>query len=376
VVFAQEPAPWHADAVALGATMVYAHTAPAPPASAGAMAPAANTSHTRRRSGAVASLRRTVSWSRALRRETAALAALFAKAPVDLLHSNVAGDEVAPIAAQQAGVPRVVATLHIDPTYDIFHERTGWLHRRLERKSFRALDLAIAVSARTEAEWRLRLGTTGQATPRFVVVPNGVRLDRLHRRAQINDAKAALGINAGEFVMGTLGRLDWAKGYGDLIKALPRVLQAVPNALVVHAGTGPLAADLAAQAEQLGVASRVRWLGFRSEVRDLLEACDLYVQPSWCEAHTLSVLEAGALGLPVVASDVGGHAETLDDGAAGWVVPARNPGALAAALIDACRDPVVAAARGAALGERVTQRYTHRHMVEATVALYDEITAG
>ncbi|MBK9550495.1 MAG: glycosyltransferase [Gemmatimonadetes bacterium] len=190
--------------------------------------------------------------------------------------------------------------------------------------------------------WRTHLGLTANEPPPTVVIPNGIRLDRLARRHDVAAAKAALGLPPTDLVIGSVGRLDYAKGYIDLIEALPTVLSAVPEVRFVHAGQGPLAETLRREAARLGIAERITWLGFRPDVRDLLEAADVYVQPSWCEAQGLGVLEAAALSVPVVATAVGGLPETLDQGQAGWLASPRDPRrALALHLIDALRSPAL-----------------------------------
>jgi glycosyltransferase involved in cell wall biosynthesis len=369
VVFSRRPVAWHDACIALDAEVVTSSsTAPAAadpesddPGSPGLPAP---------RPSPWIALRQAIGLRRWFARETRALATLFQQHPVDLLHSNHAGEEPAPFAARQAKIPVVIGTLHVDPTYDLFGERRSATHRALQRKSLAALDLAIAVSSSTEQEWRkhLKIGRTDR--PTFAVVPNGIRIERLARRHSRDEAKELLGIPATTTVFGSAGRLDWAKGYGDLVTAMPAILAALPDTVFVHAGRGPLAGRLAREATSLGVSDRIRWLGFRPDVRDLLEACDLYVQPSWCEAQGLAVLEAGALDIPALVTDVGGMPESVDRGAAGWVVAARNPDALAAGIVAAIRDP---ADRGQRLGDRVRKQYTSERMVRDTMSLYDSL---
>lgn len=316
--------------------------------------------------------RRSLALLRGTQAELKTLKSLFRTHPVDLLHSNNVGEEIAPVAARHSGVPIVVGTLHINPNFDLFRTRTGWAHRWITRRSFAALDLAIAVSERTRDDWQ----ATMTPCPPFRVIHNGIRADRLSRRRSTEEAKRMIGVAPDALVLGSLGRLDWAKGYGDLIAALPMILKAVPGAMFVHAGRGPLAESLKAQAEAAGVGNAIRWLGFREDVRDVLEASDLYVQPSWCEAHTLSVLEAGAMDLPVVASDVGGHLETLSTDLGGWVVPAKQPERLAEAVVDALHNTHERVRRGKWLGQRVHGYFTNERMVGETLAAYEALFAA
>jgi glycosyltransferase involved in cell wall biosynthesis len=108
----------------------------------------------------------------------------------------------------------------------------------------------------------------------------------------------------------------------------------------------------------------------------MLEALDAYGQPSWYEAHCLLILEAGVLDLPGVASEVGGTRETHDDGRAGLVVPARDPAALAAAVIRMVRLADLRRQAGLGLGERVRACYTNERIVTDTTAFYDELSAS
>jgi glycosyltransferase involved in cell wall biosynthesis len=379
VVFSPRPVPWHDAMRALGAEIVTGpvlQVVPRPPASVtGAETLPPIRPVPAPTPGVFSRGRRALAWQLGHSRDLNALEALFRRQRVDLLHTNNVGEEPAPIAARRAGVSRLIGTLHVDPNYDLLGERNAPRFRTLRRRSLESLDVAIAVSARTANEWQSHLGLRPTDPPRFTVVPNGIRLDRLTRRRSVVEAKASLGISADDLVIGSLGRLDYAKGYADLIAALPSVLEAVPSARFVHAGRGPLAEALAAEAERLGIAGRITWLGFRSDVRDLLEATDVYVQPSWCEAHTLSVLEAGAMGLAVVASDVGGHAETLVDDS-GWIVPARAPTPLAAVLRDVLQHGAERARRGLRLQHRVHDLYTHARMVADTMTQYDLLLDG
>jgi glycosyltransferase involved in cell wall biosynthesis len=291
---------------------------------------------------------------------------------VDLLHTNNVGAEPAPIAARRAGVPRLLGTLHVDPSYDLVGAERARRFLRLQQRSMAALDRAIAVSADTALAWRTHLGLRDTDRPPMVVIPNGIRLDRLTRRRPIAEAKRALGLEPEDLVIGSLGRLDYAKGYADLIEALPTILANVPRARFVHAGRGPLAEALALEASRLGIEQRVLWLGFRSDVRDLLEATDVYVQPSWCETQGLGVLEAGALGIAAVTTTAGGLPETVGD-SSGWTVPPRAPEALAATIIAVLGNQADRERMGLRFQARVRAKFSHDRMVADTMLQYDAL---
>jgi glycosyltransferase involved in cell wall biosynthesis len=119
----------------------------------------------------------------------------------------------------------------------------------------------------------------------------------------------------------------------------------------------------------------VHYLGRRSDVPDLLEACDVFALPSRLEGLGVAALEAMARGRPVVASAVGGLAETVVSEATGLLVPPEDPAALAAALARLIEDPTLARRLGAAGAKRVAEHFRAEQMVGAYEALYREILA-
>src|SRR6185436_19034973 len=149
-----------------------------------------------------------LAWTVGLATEVAGLVSLFRRHPVDLLHSNNAGAEAAPLAAKIAGVPRILATWHVDSTYDLRDERAGLRYRLLEAASMRCLDRAIAVSACTKANWcdRCHLGSAWLS--RVSVIHNGIDQSRLRRESGPGEAKRALDIDPDVPVIGSVGRLE------------------------------------------------------------------------------------------------------------------------------------------------------------------------
>src|SRR5262245_55447743 len=148
--------------------------------------------------------------------------------------------------------------------------------------------------------------------------------DRLTMRAQ-------LGIAPDCFVVGSVGRLMPIKGLDRLIEAFAQLRQRQPGlkAHLVIVGDGPLRNELEQCARRLGVAAEVRFLGARNDVYDLMACFDVFALSSLHEGVPMVILEAMAVGIPIVASRVGGIAEILEDGKDALLVPAGDPGALA-----------------------------------------------
>lgn len=233
------------------------------------------------------------------------------------------------------------------------------LERELQRLVLRVADAVVALSSR-EAELLAR-GFDVDAE-RFVVIPNGLDLE-------------LYGPPAGERAGGPprllcVAQLVDYKGHRYLLEALARL----PDArLTLVAHRFDLREELEGRARDLGVADRVEIEGpLRTEelvVR--YRACDVYVQPSLAECFPVTVLEAMACGLPVVATDVGGVAEEVGDG--GIVVPPRDPIALAAAIERLLGDEAERRARGESAARLARERYDGRRVAQRHVELYEQL---
>ena len=169
---------------------------------------------------------------------------------------------------------------------------------------------------------------------RTVAVPNGIRVGAFAAATEAARAglREALGVPAGTRLIGTVGRLNWAKDQDGLIRAFARVHAQRPDTALVLVGDGELRASLQATAAAAGVAPAVHFLGDRSDVPALLQGLDLFALSSLSEGYSMALLEAAASALPIVATDVGGNAEIVHDGRTGLLVPDGDPAALAEAI--------------------------------------------
>lgn len=311
-----------------------------------------------------------IAWSVGLLREIQATRALFTQRPVDLLHSNNTGAEPAPIAAKQAGIPRVVGTLHVLPSYDLNNERSNWQFRTLERASMKALDRIIGCCDAAGRDWQTRCDFPAE---KLRTVHNGIEVERVTRRQSKVQARTALNLPHDAVLLGAVGNLHPYKGYRFLLRALASLRANCPHVHLVVAGTGPDETDLKMLASELGIAANVTFLGFCSDVRTVLEALDIYAQASLVEAFPMAILEASAMGLPVVATAVGGVPEAIVEGKTGLLVPPQNADALANALQILAQRPDLCELMGDAGQCRVKQNFTRDLMVIRTLAIYDEM---
>jgi glycosyltransferase involved in cell wall biosynthesis len=168
----------------------------------------------------------------------------------------------------------------------------------------------------------------------------------------------------------TVANLRPEKGHDTLLAAATRVAAARPGTEFVIVGSGPLAAPLRREVANRGLGDRVRFLGERSDVPALLASSDLFVLPSRSEACPNGVLEAMAVGLPVVATRVGGVPELVEPGVSGMLVEPDRPDALATAVLDLMSRPERASALGQAARRRAVQQFSFDRMVAGFEHLY------
>jgi glycosyltransferase involved in cell wall biosynthesis len=173
-----------------------------------------------------------------------------------------------------------------------------------------------------------------------------------------------------------VGRLSPEKDVATLLRATAIVVRREPSFRLLIAGDGPCAAELRDLAGALGVRGRVEFLGEVRDVPGLLRRAGVFVLPSLSEGLALTVLEAMACGLPVVATKVGGTSEAVLEGETGLLVPAGDPRALADALLRVCRDATLARTLGAAGRARAHQHFDARVMVQRYESLYNEVLAA
>jgi len=226
-------------------------------------------------------------------------------------------------------------------------------------------DRVICVCEAARASHAPRFGGRGD---KFVVVRNGISSAAPGRPRDA--VRAELGLRAGDRVALTVGSLTRQKAQHRLLEGLAAAAARIPDAVLLIAGDGPLRDALEARARDLGVTARVRWLGARGDVADLIEAADVFVLSSIREGLSVTLLEAMRAGRAAIATDVGGNAEAVVHGETGLVVPPEDPAALGEALADLLGDPARAARLGHAARERWARCFTAERMVRETEEIY------
>jgi glycosyltransferase involved in cell wall biosynthesis len=302
---------------------------------------------------------------------TARLACLFRAERPDLVHVNnggypgAQGCRAAVLAARLAGARAVVLTVNNIAVRRRLPQDV--LEYALDPLIERAADAMVTASR--AAQEALRLNRFRRRP--VLQIPNGVARPELRRPPE--ELRREIGAAQDEYLVAMVAFFEPRKGHHVLVDAVRSMRPAVR---VVLAGDGPIRREVERRVRQEGVAERFAFLGYRDDAADWLNLCDVLVLPSTgSEDMPLVVLDAMALGKPVVASRFGGIAEEVVDGSTGLLVPPGDAGALAAAL-DELRD----AARRRRLGEagrrRFEELFSADRMAERYGALYERLLGG
>lgn len=246
----------------------------------------------------------------------------------------------------------------------------------LEQRLYRRFGSVVAVSG----EIRDTLVRSGVDPGRVCVIANGIPLEADATNQQAGESagvlRAALGVPAGAFLVLNAGRLTAQKDQTTLLRSLSQLPAGDRPVHLVVAGDGELREKLAALAAAPALAGRVRLLGFRQDVAQLLRAADAFALPSLDEGMPMILLEAAAAGLPLVATPVGDVPRLVRDGHSGLLVPCGDAAALAAALGRLRDDPELAARLGAAAREEVRREHSHAAMAARYAEVYANHVAG
>lgn len=205
------------------------------------------------------------------------------------------------------------------------------------------------------------------------VIYNGIDVGPLPAPETRTAVRTELGVGPDELVIGTIARLSSVKNLEALIDSLGRARAAGVPARAVVIGDGPRRSALESAATEAGVAGATHFLGHRDDARRWLAGCDVYVNSSISEGVSLTILEAMAAGLPVVATRVGGTPEVVTEDC-GRLVPARDAAGLGNAILELWREPALRRDMGAAARKRVEARFTLERMIDEYRQVYESLS--
>jgi glycosyltransferase involved in cell wall biosynthesis len=275
-----------------------------------------------------------------------------------MFHANIPGR----VLGRLAGVPIIISG-----------ERTMGMESRwrywLNRLTAPTTDRVTCVSQQVAD---FVVSHVGIPQDKVVVIPNGVEVPDVERSPGGRGARTKLGLPIDQVMVGTVARLDPVKRLDMLFQAL----RSLPDVYAVIVGDGPERARLMALSDRIELTGRIHFPGQQRDVWPWLAAMDVFALSSDWEGMSNALLEAMAVGLPVVATAVGGTPDVVVDGVTGLLVPPRDPSALAKALATLVRDPDLRRKMGQAGRERVLQHFSVERMVERTQNLYDQLLSA
>jgi len=300
-----------------------------------------------------------------------ALSRAIKRARFDVVHTHgVRAGVTGRIAARLAGCQKIIHTVH---SMSLDFARSPGLAGRAARFAYRCADRWLSCWTDTiitaSADLRRLTVEEGVREDKVVVVHSGVDLSKYENPADRTYARNRLCIPTGCKVVGTACRFTKQKNLGDLIRAANIVCRRFDDAIFVLAGDGEEMQSLRRLAQDLGTAHRIIFPGHRDDIPEILPAFDVFALSSLWEGHPLSVLEAMAAGLPVVAPDITGIGETVVDGVTGHIVPPSDPASLAAAIIRVFEEGR-AESMGMAGRERALRLFGLDRMVEQIERIY------
>ena len=286
---------------------------------------------------------------------------------IDILHTHEPKSRLyGAIAAWRSGVPQVT-TLH------------GWtrngfvttLVEALDILSLRLADRIVAVSSGVAGE----IQRAGIRAKKIEVIPNGIDFVGLRVNVAGRDLRASLGL-AKVPVVGAVGSLDGNKGHSLLLEAARLVADAGVDASYLIVGDGAEKQNLESLARNLGLSDRVRLAGYQSNVAAFYRVMDLFVLTSYREGTPMVLLEAMAMGKPVISMSVGGVPDVVAHSVHGFLLKDRTPQKLAAAILQLLREPKTAKRLAEAGCRRIEEEFSASRMAERYERVYTTLISN
>ncbi len=295
---------------------------------------------------------------------------------IDLVHTHTAkAGFLGRVAARLAGVPCVVHTLHGVTFHDHVHPLQRRLYVLLERLAAPLSDVLITVGDDVKKKY---LAESIGREEQYVTIPSGMDTQSFAKALHDPQSsrvprRAELGFAPEDIVVGMVSRLEPRKGYTHFFDALARLAPDFPRMKALVVGEGAQEAELRARVRSLGLADRVVFTGYRSDVAEVIAAFDVAVLTSLWEGLPRVLVQYALLEKPIVTFDVEGAREVVDEGRSGWVVPKEDVTALVGALRRLLASAELRRTMGVSARERVEGRWDLDGMVRRIANVYRDV---
>ena len=298
-----------------------------------------------------------------------AFRALLKRERPEIVHVNSSRDSwIAALSSRLLDPrPKVIRTRHISAPLNN-NATTHWLYRRL-------FDMVIVTGS--ERNRQDLIHRDGLAPDRVAAFPIGLDVEQVSPAKPQHDIRSELGIPTGHLLVGMISYLRDYKGHRYLVEAAAKVLKQHQGVAFLIVGEGPEEQNIRAQIERLGLTAGVRMLGFRDDLLDVFRSLNLFVIPT-IEGDTIPqvLMQALAIGLPVVSTTTGSIPDVVADGESGFLVPPRDADALADRIGRLVTDPALRAAMGRRGRQTVEQSYSIDRMVDELERVYRRVIAS
>lgn len=289
---------------------------------------------------------------------------LFRKMQPDIVHSHNYVLRYTLPAAILARVPVMAHTIH-----NVAKQEVDRLGRWLQWLAFRGPVHPVAIAQEVALTSRQVYGSVD-----LTIIPNGIPVEAFQREVSTRARwRKREGFLETDLLYVCVARFFRQKNHSTLIQAFANGPARNPHCKLLLAGDGELRGDIEVQAQRLGVHSQIRFLGRRDDVAEILNAADVFVLASLWEGNPLSVMEAMASELPVIATSVGAVPELVENGVHGLLVPPGDSPALAGAMLHLMSNEAERRRMGRAAALRARERFDYRLMVQAYEALYERL---
>jgi glycosyltransferase involved in cell wall biosynthesis len=265
----------------------------------------------------------------------------------------------------------IITTNHLFPPMPLNDKKLQMYSKLDAHYTMKRLDKVVAVSEDIKA----KLAHAGIHRTKIKVIENGIDLEPLQQgsEAERTRARQSLGVQEGSFVIGTLGRLTPQKAHDVLLEATKQLLEKNNLLTVIIAGDGPLEAQLKIYAEQLNISHAVKFLGFRKNIAELLQTMDLFVLSSVDEGLPMALLEAMAMKVPAIATEVGDVPKVIRNMETGILVKPNDATMLAEGFAYLINNNEHRAVMAANAYENVKQYHSKEAMCAKYCEVYDEV---
>jgi len=299
----------------------------------------------------------------------------FRSTQPDIVHTHTSKAGLAGrMAARMAGVPVVIHTVHGFPFHEGMPRGQIMLYQLLERIGTR-ISTAVLSQSIEDVETAARLGFRSKIGG-LIHIGNGIDVNRFSPSRfspeQRTAIRRALGLGPSTIVLTTVARFNQLKGYPDLINAIARLPEGDWHLLCIGEDEGHMT-EIKKQIKTQGLEGKVSLLGPRQDIPEILSITDIYVLASYREGVPRSVIEAQAMEVPAVVTNVRGSREVVIDGETGLLVPPRDPASLAVALQRLIDDGSLRKNYGLAGRKRVLQEFDETKVFERIWGIYTRL---